>query len=54
MVATAVVQRTVPVGSCCRWMTEAGEEFYRYAVVVLREADQAETAIRQQTAATCG
>jgi DNA-binding transcriptional LysR family regulator len=29
-------------------MTDAGEEFYRYAVVMLRQAEQAETAIRRR------
>jgi hypothetical protein len=29
-------------------MTEAGEEFYRHAVVMLREAELAETAIRHR------
>jgi DNA-binding transcriptional LysR family regulator len=29
-------------------MTDAGEEFYRHAVVMLREAEQAETAIRHR------
>jgi DNA-binding transcriptional LysR family regulator len=29
-------------------MTDAGEEFYRYAVLMLREAELAETAIRHR------
>ena len=33
----------------CRFgMTDAGEEFYRHAVAMLREAEQAETAIRHR------
>jgi len=33
-----------------RWfgMTDAGEEFHRHAVLMLREAEQAETAIRHR------
>jgi DNA-binding transcriptional LysR family regulator len=35
-------------------MTDAGEEFYRHAVVMLREAEQAETAIRQRLSEPTG
>lgn len=35
-------------------MTEAGEEFYRYAVVMLQHAEQAETAIRHRLSEPIG
>jgi DNA-binding transcriptional LysR family regulator len=35
-------------------MTDAGEEFYRHAVVMLREAEEAETAIRHRLSAPVG
>src|SRR5690242_15683364 len=35
-------------------MTDAGEEFYRHAVVMLREAEQAETAIRHRLSEPTG
>ena len=35
-------------------MTDAGEEFYRHAVLMLREAEQAETAIRHRRSELTG
>jgi DNA-binding transcriptional LysR family regulator len=35
-------------------MTDAGEEFYRHAVVMLREAERAETAIRHRLSEPTG
>ena len=35
-------------------MTDAGQEFYRHAVAMLREAEQAETAIRQRLSEPTG
>ena len=35
-------------------MTEAGDEFYRHAVMMLREAELAETAVRYRLNEPCG